>query len=172
MASLQGETGRIRPALNESRACAGAAPRARFAGKPALDSIPLILKKELASVYSNLGKWLQLDGNLAAAEGAYRKALEALPSSSEVEAPGAPAAHESLALCQAMLGDLLRSRRRTDAAELALPAGDLGTGAAGHGLSPGSPVPEATGQVLCRSEHAATGRAIASANRTRHGGKR
>ena len=66
MASLQGETGRIGRHSTESRRALellrGSAP----ARRAWLD--PLVLKKELASVYSNLGKWLQLDGKLAEAE--------------------------------------------------------------------------------------------------------
>ena len=39
---------------------------------------PVAVKKELASIYCNMGKWLQLGGNLAEAEESYRKGMAIL----------------------------------------------------------------------------------------------
>ena len=76
----------------------------------------LALKKELASIYNNMGKWLQLGGKLAEAEETYRKGMEFLDQI-EIEAPGMPETRESLALCQAVLGELLRATKRNEGAE-------------------------------------------------------
>jgi tetratricopeptide (TPR) repeat protein len=115
MASLNGETGRTAPALAQGRRALSLLQALRSAeSKPAIDT--LILEKDLASIYSTLGKWLQLDGKFTEAEDAYHQALELLQHV-QAEAPGKPAARESLALCQAMLGELLRATQRGPAAE-------------------------------------------------------
>ena len=76
----------------------------------------LALKKELASIYSNMGKWLQLGGKLAEAEETYRKGMAFLDQM-QLEAPGMPETRESLALCQAVLGELLRATKRNEDSE-------------------------------------------------------
>jgi serine/threonine protein kinase/tetratricopeptide (TPR) repeat protein len=115
MASLKGETGRIKPAIAESRRALDLLHSLDSRADPTrIDA--LTLKKDLASAYTNLGKWLQLDGSLGESEDVYRKAL-ALLKELVTKAPGVPVTRESLALCQAMLGELLRSNRRNGEAE-------------------------------------------------------
>ena len=114
-ASLKGDTGRIDEAVVDSRAALDLVlgmTMESAAGRPN----QLALKKELASIYNNMGKWLQLGGKLAEAEETYRKGMEFLDQI-EIEAPGMPETRESLALCQAVLGELLRATKRNEGAE-------------------------------------------------------
>ena len=83
MASLQGETGRIEQALAESKKALDLLLSVRRDSAVMKGNEPLLLKKELASIYNNLGKWLQLGGKLAEAEDVYRKGL-----AMEAAAPG------------------------------------------------------------------------------------
>jgi serine/threonine protein kinase len=119
MASLQGETGRIEEALALSKKALDLLlsvkpPRVVLRGGE-----PLQLRRELASIYNNLGKWLQLGGKLAEAEDVYRKGL-AMEQELRVEGAGVPDIRESIAVSQAMLGQLLRATRRNHGAEALL----------------------------------------------------
>jgi len=117
LASLQGETGRIEEALAESKEALDLLLSLRRDTAEMNGDEPLLLKKELTSIYSNLGKWLQLGGRLAEAEDVYRKVL-AMEKQLLVEGAGVPDIRESIALSQAMLGELLRATRRNDEAEV------------------------------------------------------
>ena len=116
-ASLQGETGRIEQALAESKKALDLLLSVKRDSADMKGNEPLLLKKELASIYHNLGKWLQLGGRLAEAEDVYRKGL-AMEQQLLVEGAGVPDIRESIALSQAMLGELLRATRRNDGAEV------------------------------------------------------
>ena len=114
-ASLKGDTGRIDEAVVDSRAALDlvlSVGMESAAGRPN----QLAFKKEMASIYNNMGKWLQLGGKLASAEETYRKGMGFLDQM-EIEAPGMPETRESLALCQAVLGELLRATKRNEGAE-------------------------------------------------------
>jgi serine/threonine protein kinase len=112
---LKGETGRFSLALADSRRALAFLQVLQSEGNPQLrDSI--VLAQELAAVHSNMGKWLQLGGELSAAEEAYRKALGLL-SNIQARTPAAPLNQESLATCQAMLGELQRATGRDYEAE-------------------------------------------------------
>jgi serine/threonine protein kinase/tetratricopeptide (TPR) repeat protein len=114
-ASLKGETGHIGPALDQSRRALDLLKRIDQDERSSrLD--PLLVRKELATAYYSVGKWLQLDGKFAEAEEVDRKALSLLEQLQR-EAHGTPAARESVAMSQAMLGDLLRSTGRHEEAE-------------------------------------------------------
>jgi len=117
MASLQGETGRIEEALLDSKKALDLLLSVERDGAVMRGEDPLLLKKELASIYNNLGKWLQLGGRLSEAEDVYRKGLT-LEQELVIECPGVPDTRESVALSQAMLGELLRATRRNDGAEV------------------------------------------------------
>jgi len=114
-ASLKGDTGRIDEALVDSRAALDIVLRVS-AEAAAGRSNRIALKKELASIYSNIGKWLQLGGDLANAEEFYRKGMAFLDQV-EVEVPGMPDTRESLALGHAVLGELLRATKRNQGSE-------------------------------------------------------
>ena len=89
MASLQGETGRIEQALAESKKALDLLLSVQRDAADMKGNEPLLLKKELASIYNNLGKWLQLGGRLAEAEDVYRKGL-AMEQQLLVEGAGVP----------------------------------------------------------------------------------
>jgi serine/threonine protein kinase len=119
MASLQGEIGRIEEALAVSKKSLDLLLSVKPPPVVMNGNEPLQLKKELASIYNNLGKWLQLGGRLAEAEDVYRKVL-AMEQELRVEGAGVPDIRESIALSEAMLGQLLRATRRDDGAETLL----------------------------------------------------
>ena len=114
-ATVLGETGRVSLALSDCRHALGLL-RDLESGRLTAGVDPQVLDKELATVYSNLGKWLQLDGKLTDAEGAYRQALVLLDQL-QAKGPRLPVIQESLALCHGMLGELLRATQRNLAAE-------------------------------------------------------
>jgi serine/threonine protein kinase/tetratricopeptide (TPR) repeat protein len=116
MASLKGDTGRIQEALAETQHALDLLLGIQQVGGTG-GQAPLGVEWEMASVYNNLGKWLQLGGKLSEAEQVYRKGLGLLERI-QAEAPRVvPATRESLASSQAMLGELLRATKRNEAAE-------------------------------------------------------
>jgi tetratricopeptide (TPR) repeat protein len=116
MAGIEGETGRVSLAVAESR---HALEMVQTLGSATDVTRPdrAVLDHELASIYTNMGKWLQLDGKFAEAEDVFDKAMVLL-NRLELEGRRTSATRESLILCQAMLGELLRSTRRGGEAEL------------------------------------------------------
>ncbi|WP_165251627.1 serine/threonine-protein kinase [Paludisphaera soli] len=115
-AHIEGETGRVEKALADSNEAlgllVGLQSSAGSAFPPAID-----LKNELAAIYTGMGTWLQLARRRGEAEEAYRKGLEQVEEFRSATL-SQPAGRESLARCQARLGDLLlESRRHPEALE-------------------------------------------------------
>jgi serine/threonine protein kinase/tetratricopeptide (TPR) repeat protein len=114
-ATLKGETGRFALALADSRRALALLESLRR-DEPESTRGSLPLNQELAAAHTNMGKWLQLEGDLTGADTAYRQALGLLQDLRS-RAPAAPLTQESLATCQAMLGELQRSSGRTPDSE-------------------------------------------------------
>jgi eukaryotic-like serine/threonine-protein kinase len=116
MAGIEGETGRVAMAVANSR---DALEIVQTAGSATEISGPdrVVLDQVLAAIYSNLGRWLQLDGKFAAAEEVFGKAMSLL---NRLERAGGrtSATRESLTVCQAIMGELLLSTRRNADAEV------------------------------------------------------
>ena len=70
----------------------------------------------MASIYNNMGKWLQLDGKLVKAEETYRKGM-GFSIRVELEAPECRRRENRWHLGQAVLGELLRATKRNEDSE-------------------------------------------------------
>jgi len=113
-ATIEGETGRVEKALSDAKEALSLLIPLADPGTPE-DPPSLDVRNELATTYTGLGAWLQLDRRRPEAEAAYREALKqvdgVVPS-----AASQPSRREAEARAHARLGELLlEARRHVDA---------------------------------------------------------